>query len=185
MNLSTEIIGVVLLALLFCVTLLIRYVLVGRTLMRNTQARLIKVEEEVHNHPLNCPLMKQKEDKKQATALPPARVFSLAGYFQTRLLTSAEAARFRNAFTAAYPDILPRLRTICPEVTRADEMLCILIILKQTNEEISYLLGISRSSVLKNRYRLRLKLELPEDAELDPEVRRMLSNEAEQPPRLE
>ena len=178
MILTTEIVGVILLAFLFCIALLIRYALVGRAIMRNTEARLIKVEEEVHNHPLNCPL-KQKAAEEQAVDLTPSPVFSIAEYFQNRLLTSAETTRFRTAFTAAYPTALHRLRTLYPEVSRTDEMLCILIFLKHTNEEISYLLGINRASVLTNRYRLRAKLKLHEGADLDTEVRRLLSDEAD------
>jgi len=49
-----------------------------------------------------------------------------------------------------------------------------LIVLKQNNEEISRTLGITRSSVLKNRYRLRTKLGLPEGCDLDSEVRALL-----------
>ena len=55
-----------------------------------------------------------------------------------------------------------------------EELFCMLIVLKQNNEEISRTLGITRSSVLKNRYRLRTKLGLPEGCDLDSEVRALL-----------
>ena len=51
-----------------------------------------------------------------------------------------------------------------------------LIILKQTNEEVARTLGISRASVLQNRYRLRNKLNLPEGSDLDTEIRRLLTD---------
>ena len=67
-------------------------------------------------------------------------------------------------------------RSICSRATRTDELLCMLIILKQTNEEVARTLGISRASVLQNRYRLRNKLNLPEGSDLDTEIRRLLTD---------
>ena len=89
---------------------------------------------------------------------------------------------FRNYFTSLYPNALHRLRTISPRITRVDELLCMLILLKQNNEEIAHLLGVSRSTVLKNRYRLRCKLQLPGGVDLDTEVRSLLAPEEEKTP---
>lgn len=95
---------------------------------------------------------------------------------QPKLITTDEEEQFRMAFSTLYPTALHRLRTVCTRITRADELLCMLILLKQTNEEVSRTLGISRSSVLQNRYRLKQKLELPEGIELDSEVERIMLN---------
>lgn len=178
MNLPIAIIGVVLLTLLLSVTLLIRYALIGRTIIQNTQMRLFNIEKEVRLHPLTCPLKLQIE-KQTPTTIPAENPFLLTEYLQSRILTSEKEKDFRNSFASAHPNALHRLRSICPRTTRADELLCMLILLKQNNEEISYLLGISRSSVLKNRYRLRCKLKLPEGIDLDAEVHRLLSSDAE------
>lgn len=90
------------------------------------------------------------------------------------LLTNEEEEQFRTAFASLYPTVLHNLRSICPRITRTEELFCMLIVLKQTNEEISRTLGITRSSVLKNRYRLRTKLDLAEGCDLDSEVRALL-----------
>lgn len=177
MNLLNEIIGGILLALFLSVTLLVRYAFIGRTLMRNIQTRLFQAEEEIRQHPLSCPLKQQM--KKQITGPSAKKPSSLTECLQSRLLTREEETSFRNLFASTYPDMLPRLRSVCSRATRADELLCMLILLEQNNEETSYLLGISRPSVLKNRYRLRAKLELPEGVDLDTEVRRLLSPKAD------
>mgnify|MGYP000820522310 FL=1 len=93
---------------------------------------------------------------------------------QPCLLTNREEEQFRTAFASLYPTVLHSLRSICPRITRTEELFCMLIVLKQNNEEISRTLGITRSSVLKNRYRLRTKLGLPEGCDLDSEVRALL-----------
>lgn len=94
---------------------------------------------------------------------------------QPHLLTDTEEEQFRDSFNSLYPTALHRLRTACPKVTRSDELMCMLIVLKQTNEEIARALGISRPSVLQTRYRLRCKLNLPEGADFDTEVRQMMN----------
>lgn len=54
-----------------------------------------------------------------------------------------------------------------PRLTPNDELLCMLLYLKHTTEEISIYLGISKASVNSARYRLRTKFMLPKDIELD------------------
>ena len=96
---------------------------------------------------------------------------------QPRLITPDEEKIFCAAFARLHPLALHRLRSVCPRITHAEELLCMLIILKQTNEEIARTLGISRSSVLQNRYRLKAKLQLPEGGELDLEINRIATTE--------
>ena len=93
---------------------------------------------------------------------------------QDNLLTREEEKHFRSAFSAIYPSALTRLREACPAITRSEELFCMLILLKQTNEEVARTLGISVASVSKTRYRLRLKLELPEGSDVDAEVRKVM-----------
>lgn len=180
MNLTNEIIGGLLLILLFGVTFLIRYAFIERNIIRHTQMRLSKIEEEVQKHPLTCPLKQQTE--QQSLSNPAAPHFSQTACFQSRLTTAEVEVNFRNYFTSLYPNALHRLRTISPRITRVDELLCMLILLKQNNEEIAHLLGVSRSTVLKNRYRLRCKLQLPGGVDLDTEVRSLLAPEEEKTP---
>lgn len=96
---------------------------------------------------------------------------------QPRLLTQVEEEQFRSSFAELYPSALNHLRTFCSKVTRADELLCMLIVLKQTNEEMARTLGISRNSVTQSRYRLRVKMNLPEGTELNEEVQKVMINE--------
>lgn len=93
---------------------------------------------------------------------------------QPRLLTPTEEEQFRSSFNSLYPSALHRLRTACPRATRSDELLCMLVVLKQTNEEMARTLGISRPSVLQTRYRLRTKFGLSEGNDLDAEIQRIM-----------
>lgn len=132
---------------------------------------LIASRQELNNH--NEKLLRQLADV-QMTHDKTCDLDRVMESLQPRLLTYEEEELFRTAFASLYPTVLHSLRSICPRATRADELLCMLIVLKQTNEEISRTLGITRASVLKNRYRLRTKLELPEGSDLDVEIRTLL-----------
>ncbi len=78
MNLTNEIIGGLLLILLFGVTFLIRYAFIERNIIRHTQMRLSKIEEEVQKHPLTCPLKQQIEQQteQQSLSILPLPIFT-------------------------------------------------------------------------------------------------------------
>ena len=133
--------------------------------------QLIASRQELNTH--NEDLLRQLAEV-QSTRDKSCDLDSVLEKLQPRLLTREEEEQFRRAFASLYPSVLHRLRSVCANATRSEELLCMLIVLKQTNEEISRTLGVSRSTVLKNRYRLRVKLGLPEGADIDTEVQAML-----------
>ena len=135
--------------------------------------QLIASRQELNNH--NEELLRQLAEVQSAHERT-CNLDRVMESLQPRLLTSEEEEQFRSAFSSLHPTVLHQLRSICPRATRTDELMCMLIVLKQTNEEIARTLGISRSSVLQNRYRLRTKLNLPEGSDLDTEVCRLLVN---------
>lgn len=83
------------------------------------------------------------------------------------LLSGDDEIRFRQSFAALYPRYLPKLRTTCPELTKSDELVCMLVHLKQSTDEVSLALGISRASVNSARSRIRKKLGLQKEESLD------------------
>lgn len=133
--------------------------------------QLITSRQELNNH--NEELLRQLADI-QAENEQTCHLDHVMEKLQPRLLTPEEEKQFRNSFSALYPTALHNLRTHCPKVTKTEELLCMLIVLKQTNDEIAYTLGINRPSVIQTRYRLRTKLNLTEGSNLDDEIRAIL-----------
>lgn len=133
--------------------------------------QLIASRQELNNR--NEELLRQLSEV-QATHEKTCDLDHVMESLQPHLLTPNEEEQFRTAFNSLYPTALHNLRSAQPKVTRTDELLCMLILLKQTNEEIARTLGISRPSVLQNRYRLRTKLGLPEGCDLDNEVKEIM-----------
>lgn len=83
-----------------------------------------------------------------------------------QLITGKEEGRFRRAFNVLYPNFIADLKQDFPKLTTNDELICMLLYLNHTTEEISIYLGISRASVNSARYRLRTKFAL-KDTDLD------------------
>jgi DNA-binding CsgD family transcriptional regulator len=83
------------------------------------------------------------------------------------ILQEIGESKFRQRFELLYPLFLPRLRERIPSITRREELLSMLIVLKQDNKEIAELLAIAPRSVLMLRHRFRQKIGLPADQSLE------------------
>ena len=83
------------------------------------------------------------------------------------ILQEIGESKFRQRFELLYPLFLPRLRERIPSITRREELLSMLIVLKQDNKEIAELLAIAPRSVLMLRHRFRQKIGLPADHSLE------------------
>ena len=82
-------------------------------------------------------------------------------------LTSENERELRRSFEGLHPRFLRDLRKDYPQLTASDELLCMLIFMKQTNESIALCLGITRMSVNTARFRLRKKLGLDKETDLN------------------
>lgn len=78
-----------------------------------------------------------------------------------------DCAGVPRVFNVVYPDFIPRLKAELPQLTPGDELLCMLIFLQRTTQEMTVFLGISRASVNTARYRLRQKFGLDKSVDLD------------------
>ena len=75
--------------------------------------------------------------------------------------------KFRQHFELLYPLFLPRLRERIPSISRREELLSMLIVLKQDNKSIAELLSIETRSVLMLRHRLRHKIGMAAEVSLE------------------
>ena len=90
--------------------------------------------------------LKDKDNRQELETLTP-----------TILKTEGEL-KFRQYFELIYPLFLPRLREKVPTITRREELLSMLIVLRQDNKRIAELLGVAPRSVLMLRHRFRQKM---------------------------
>ena len=102
-----------------------------------------------------CELLNDKDKRQELESLTPSM-----------LQTNGES-KFRQCFEMLYPVFLTRLREKVPSITRREELLSMLIILKQDNKEIAELLAIAPRSVLMIRHRFRQKIGMTTDNSLE------------------
>ena len=100
-------------------------------------------------------LLNDKDKRQELETLTPS------------LLQTSGEAKFRQCFELLYPLFLPRLREKVPSITRREELLSMLIVLKQDNKEVAELLSIAPRSVLMLRHRFRQKIGMATDNSLE------------------
>lgn len=83
------------------------------------------------------------------------------------ILRDEGETKFRQCFELLHPLFLHRLRDKVPTITRREELLSMLIVLKQSNKEIAELLAIAPRSVLMLRHRFRQKIGLTTEFSLE------------------
>lgn len=100
-------------------------------------------------------IMNDKENRQEIETLTPS------------ILQKNGESRFRQRFELLYPLFLPCLREKVPSITRREELLSMLIVLKQDNKEIAELLAIAPRSVLMLRHRFRQKIGMDAEKSLE------------------
>jgi tetratricopeptide (TPR) repeat protein len=84
-----------------------------------------------------------------------------------RIVTDEDWDEFKKLFVRVYPKFMLRMKTLYPGITQAELRLAALINLQLSSREIAAMLGISSESVKKARQRLRKKLGLSPEQDLD------------------
>ena len=103
--------------------------------------------------------IKQQDSKKN--------IEEVTSKLDSSLLSDKGEQAFRRSFTTLHPHFLMRLIETCPQLTSSNELVCMLIYLHLSNEEIAQCLGITRMSVNSARYLIRKKLNLDKNTDLN------------------
>lgn len=108
--------------------------------------------------------LKNKDNRQELETLTPS------------LLKTEGENKFRQCFELLYPLFIPRLHEKVPSVSRREEILCMLIVLKQDNKRIAELLAIAPRSVLMLRHRFRQKIGINTEYSLENFIEDTLEN---------
>lgn len=122
----------------------------------NTTRRSYELENKLSN------ILGSVSNKEQIAAITPS------------IYKDKNEVRFRNNFTELYPSFLPRLKEQIPKITRNEEILCMLIALDQSPEEMVEIMCIARSSLNMGRHRLRQKMGLQRGESLEDFIKGLL-----------
>ncbi len=83
------------------------------------------------------------------------------------ILTESDWLRFKDMFENANPGFIKHLQSIAPDITTAEIRFAALTWLKLGNKHIASMLGIGTDAVRKTKSRLRQRLQLDADTELE------------------
>lgn len=123
-------------------------------------ARLIELEEAASNLQGSEPEISHATEDSDTTP-------SGSDLYNFRILTDQDWNTFKQLFERSYPNYLHRLRSAFPDITSAEERLGLLLKMNLQRQEIATMLGVSDSTVKKGRARLRRRLALTEDQNLE------------------
>jgi DNA-binding CsgD family transcriptional regulator len=171
--------------LVFVVLSLVAISVVAATLLRQRRAHRIQLQnadnklaslaEELKQTTAEKEMMSQKFDEIMEDMDSRQELESLT----PSVLQKKGESKFRQRFELLYPLFLPRLRERVPTITRREELLSMLIVLKQDNKEIAELLAIAPRSVLMLRHRFRQKIGLAADILLEDFIEDVLSQKGD------
>lgn len=102
-----------------------------------------------------------RNEPAEADDLPTENVYN------DRILTDADWELFKKRFERLYPGFILRLRGRFPEMSNGEERLFLLIKINLNGQEIANTLGITVNGVKKSRQRLRKRLELSPEEDLE------------------
>ncbi len=84
------------------------------------------------------------------------------------ILTEDDWIKFKTLFDSVYPGFFLSLRNKVPDITQAEQRMAALSKLKLTAKEAANLLGVSLNTIYTTKRRLRQRLGLEQDSDLDP-----------------
>jgi len=145
-----------------------------------------KLALKTHRIRFYMQLMKEKSEamkgietelKLLKNRLPDEQVEKFSKVLQLNIHTDDDWEFFKKAFEEVYPGFFGGLRYNYPDITPSELRLSALIKLKLSIKESAAVLGISLESVKKARYRLRKKLTIHEEENLEEFIERISSGE--------
>ena len=116
-----------------------------------------------------------REKKEQSGHVAPdlshEKSVSISELTHASILTEDDWKRFKTLFDDVYPGFLVRLKEKFNDLTPSELRLLALTKLRIEPKDMADMLGISPESIKKTRYRLRKKIDLPEEGTLEELVR--------------
>jgi len=112
-------------------------------------------------------LVEKLQEQLMQRDLNETQIEQITSLSQHTILTDADWDHFKGLFEKVYPGFFIKLKDNAPDITIAEQRIAALSKLRMPAKEAASLLGISPNSVNKTRQRLRSRLGLEADADLE------------------
>jgi len=120
-----------------------------------------------HNIMEKTNLVEKLQEQLLQRDLNETQIEHITSLSQHTILTDADWDNFKRLFEKVYPGFFLYLRDIAPDITVAEQRIAAMSKLRMPAKEAAGLLGISPNSVNKTRQRLRYRLGLDPEADLE------------------
>ncbi len=98
------------------------------------------------------------------------RINKMEQLANARIITEDDWAQFKRLFENVFAGFFVKLKELFPGITTAESRLAALLKLKLNTKEIASIIGVSADTVKKTRQRLRKKMNLEQDDDLDNQI---------------
>ena len=112
-------------------------------------------------------LVEKLQEQLSQKALDDEQLQAISELSHHSILTEDDWNRFKSLFEKVYPGFFHQLKTHTLDITVAEQRMAAIVKLHISPKEASHLLGISPASVNKTRQRLRTRLGLENDSDLE------------------
>lgn len=119
------------------------------------------------NNVLQEVLSETKELKKVLSPGGEATYKSIIKTINDNMNKDMEQHKFIYHFNEVHPDFFTKLKSLCPDLTENNLRICAYFKMGMSNKQVAAILNISVETVKNGRYRLKKKLRLNEDDNLD------------------
>ena len=110
--------------------------------------------------------LKTQLDKRNDETAYEAKLENINQLVQSIILTEEDWKEFKKIFQAVHGNFFIKLKHRFPDLTNSEVRLAALMKLNLSGKEMANILGISQDSVTKTRYRLKKKMSLPNDTNI-------------------
>lgn len=142
--------------------------------LKNTRAQLEINQQKLDFYTQNLiqknefieQLQGKLEDGSETTSSDQEKWAKIQELQEMKILTDQDWEEYKTLFDTVYIGFAVKLKQEMPDLTLSEQRLFMLLKLNLNTKEIASMLGVSPDSVKKSRYRLRKKLQLAEDDNL-------------------
>jgi DNA-binding CsgD family transcriptional regulator len=126
-----------------------------------------QLETFTHNLVEKTALIEQLQQQLNTTTLSTEQQDAWSKLMESTIITEEQWIEFKKLLEKIYPGFFQRLKESYPDITVAEQRMAALSNLKLTTKEMAAMLGISVESVQKTRQRLRQRLKISNEVNLE------------------
>lgn len=137
--------------------------------------KMMKINHDFLLNEIEKEKRKRKEVESKLNALITDKQKNVNDNITEDIMIDKNEVLFRKRFEVLYPWFIRKLREYSTSLSNRDEIMCMLIAIGQNSFQIENILGIAHRSVIVSRYRLKQKLNMDINTNMDEFLKDMIT----------